>query len=485
MDIGRTNWNYIRERDPKLLTFKDRYYGPAYEFILLRLTDSLDTRQMYLARHLYNFLFFFAGVVAFFWLARRLFSSSWMALMASLCLVLSPRIFADSFYNTKDIPFMVVFIFAISTLVLFIKRPGWGISILHGAVSAFLIAIRVSGILIPMLTWVFLSARWVLQLRPGKIVLREILAGLIYLIFILGLTTLFWPILWHDPLSEFFGALNEMSHYPYGNDVLYLGHLLNPNQPPWHYIPIWISISTPLLYLVCFGLGVMTMLADLIRQPGKLFEGKKRDNLIILTCFFGPVLAVILLRSTLYNAWRQMFFIYPPFLLIAVQGMRSVIHFLGHRLRPFVLYPVLVISLAVGLSDPAIFMVRNHPFENVYFNRLAGENMAQIKQRFELDYWGLAFKQGVDYILKFDPGNIIPIYVTPPGIYYINYLLPDILQDRLVVKDSPNQARYFVGSYVFRPEEYPYKKKIYSIDVDGASLLSVFDLRVEPDNQSK
>ncbi len=101
VDIGRMNWSYIRNRDPQLLTFQDRYYGPAYEIILFRLNDTIDTRQMYLERHLFNFLFFFAGVVAFFWLAHRLFDSSWMALMASLCLMLSPRIFADFFITPK------------------------------------------------------------------------------------------------------------------------------------------------------------------------------------------------------------------------------------------------------------------------------------------------------------------------------------------------------------------------------------------------
>jgi hypothetical protein len=485
VDIGRMNWSYIRNRDPQLLTFQDRYYGPAYEIILFRLNDTIDTRQMYLERHLFNFLFFFAGVVAFFWLAHRLFDSSWMALMASLCLMLSPRIFADSFYNTKDIPFMVAIIFAMLTMVLFLDRPTWKTAVLHGGFSAFLIACRAPGIFIPVITFIFLAARWILQHRPAKVVGRELLASSMYLIFTLGLTTFFWPILWHDPLSEFINGLNRMSHFPYLSDFFYLGREIKPNQLPWHYIPVWISISTPLLYLASFGLSVIIMLVDLFRQPGEWFEGKKRNNLIILMCFFGPLLAVIMLHSNLYNAWRQMFFIYPPFLLAAVQGMRSVVRLLGRRLQPFVMYPVVVISLAVGLLEPAIFMVRNHPYEYVYFNPLAGENMVQIKQRFELDYWGLAFKPGIDYILTSDPGDKIPIYVTPPGENYIVHLLPANLRGRLVIKDSPNQARYFVGNYLHHPEEYPFQKKIYSVNVDGASILSVFDLRVEPDNQSK
>ena len=486
VNIGRANWSYIREHEPEFLTFQDRYFGPAYELILLRLTDSWDTRQMYLARHLFNFLFFSAGVAAFFWLAQRLFASSWVALLASLFLMLSPRIFADSFYNTKDIPFMVSFIFSMSSLVLFLDKPNWLAAVLHGSVSAFSIAIRVTGIFIPVITIVFLAAGLICQHKSGKIVRRDLLAGSIYLIALLGLTTLFWPILWHDPLGEFINALNRMANYPWIEDILFLGHFIKSNQLPWYYIPAWISISTPLLYVASFGLGVIIMLANLFRQPGNWFEGQKRNNLIILACFFGPLLAVMMLHSTFYNAWRQMFFIYPPLLLVAVQGIRSAIHFLGHRLQPLVMVPVLAISLAVGLGDPVLFAVRNHPYENLFFNRLAGENMAQIKQSFELDYWGLAFKQGIDYILLSDRGEKIPIYVTePPGEYYIDYFLPANLRDRLILKDSSDQARYFIGNYASHPEEYPFQKKIYSVYLDGASILSVFDLRMEADNQSK
>jgi hypothetical protein len=277
-----------------------------------------------------------------------------------------------------------------------------------------------------------------------------------------------------------------MSQYPWIGNILYLGNLIQTDQLPWHYIPVWISISTPLLYLGCFGLGVILMVAGLFRQSVNWFEGEERNNLIILACFFGPLFAVIILHSILYDAWRQMFFIYTAFLLIAIQGIRLGMRILRRWLQPITLYSCVAILLTIGLLDPVLFMVRNHPFENIYFNRLAGDNMVQIKQRFDLDYWGLAFKQGIDFILASDPGKEIPIYVTgPPGEEYIDNFLPDNQRNRLVIEDSPDQARYFVGNYRYHPEEYSFGKKIYSVTVDGASILSVFDLRLEPDNQNK
>jgi hypothetical protein len=486
LKIGQRNNSYVFKQNTALFSLKNRYYGAIYELAILRLTFSTDTRQMYLGRHLVNFLFFWIGLVGFFWLARRLFSNAWMGLLASVCLLLSPRIFADSFYNTKDIPFMVAVIFAMVTLVLFLDQPSWRLAVLHAWFSAFLIAIRIPGIFMPVLTLAFLAAGWVFRRRSGKMLRGELLAACLYMVLTIGLTILFWPILWHNPLGGFIHALKDMTNFSWNNTVLYLGQFTKAADLPWHYIPVWIAISTPLFYLAAFGFGIIAMLAGLFRRVGSWFDGEKRNYLIILACFFSPLLAVIVLHSTLYDAWRQMFFIYPPLLLAALYGMRAAARFFGRWLPSHFLVPAAALVLTVGLLDPAIFMLRYHPNENVYFNRLAGENMAQVNQRFELDYWGLSFKQGIDYILSTDPAEKIPVFIDgAPGEFYINYLLPENQKKRILSTDTPEEARYYITNYRWHVEDYPYKKEFYSVRVNGASILSVFDLRAEPDNRSK
>ncbi len=486
LKIALTNYAYIIKHDPGLLSFKNRYYGSIYELFLLKLTNNPDVRQMYLGRHLDNFLFYFLGVAGFFWLARRLFSNAWLALLASLCLVLSPRIFADSIYNTKDIPFMVAYIFAMITLLMFLDRPTLWSAFVHAGFSAFLIAIRVPGIFIPAITLAYLAAGWVFRRRPAPEVKRELLLVSFYLALTAGLIVLFWPILWHDPIGEFVNAIQNMSRFPWNNPVFYQGIPFQSADLPWHYIPVWIAISTPLLYLAGFVAGCAAMLADLFRRFGNWLEGEKRDNLIVLACFFGPLLAVLVVHPVLYDAWRQMFFIYPPLLLIAIQGMRTSAHWLNRVLPAHFAYTAGAIILAIGLLEPAVFMVRYHPNENVYFNRLAGENMARVRQLYETDYWGLAYKQGIDYILSTDPGEKIPVLVDKvPGVDYINFLLPKSQQNRLVLQGDITNARYFIADYRFHPQDYPYQNEIYSVKVDGASILSVFDMRGEPGNQSK
>lgn len=44
-------------------------------------------------------------------------------------------------------------------------------------------------------------------------------------------------------------------------------------------------------------------------------------------------------------------------------------------------------------------MVRLHPYEAVYFNRTVGGGLSGAHGRFETDYWGHSFKEGVRWLV--------------------------------------------------------------------------------------
>ena len=213
--------------------------------------------------------------------------------------MLSPRIFADAFYNTKDIPFMVAFIFAMLSMLIFLRSAGLGNRGFAWGMQRFPDCHSCAG---DHHSGHYLWRSWrqggSSSAEPLQAVGVELLAGCMYLIFTMGLTIFFWPILWQNPLLEFGTSLQLMSQYnTWTGQFLYMGEILGRNKIPWHYIPVWISITTPLLYLAGFGIGVIAMLVSLFRQPGGWFEGKKLGTLVVLMCFFGPLLAVILLHS--------------------------------------------------------------------------------------------------------------------------------------------------------------------------------------------
>jgi len=77
---------------------------------------------------------------------------------------------------------------------------------------------------------------------------------------------------------------------------------------------------------------------------------------------------------------------------------------------------VLTTALLLCLVPPVNFMVKNHPFEHLYFTRFAGRDMQEIKQRFELDYWGLSNRQALEYIVRTDTSRRIRVFpLNYPG----------------------------------------------------------------------
>jgi hypothetical protein len=170
-----------------------------------------------------------------------------------------------------------------------------------------------------------------------------------------------------------------------------------------------------------------------------------------------------------------MFFIYPAIVLIGIFGLRAVYEWIYHLVPKNVTMKIIYcLLILIGLSEPILFMARYHPFENVYFNFLAG-NPATLRNRFELDYWGLSYKQAIDFILVNDPRQQIKIAVAnPPGFDYINGGLSNTNKSRLVQVSIPGNADYFVSEFRWHPEDYPYEDEFYSIKVRGTKIMAVY-----------
>ena len=136
VDIGIANFDYITGDNQFLLEFKDRYYGPVFEVLLYAITRRMVPQRMMLVRYQLTFILFWLGLIAFACLARRISNRWYFTLMAPLLLLLSPRMLGDAFYNSKDIPFMAMFIISILTLVRLAEKPSLVNAMAHASHSA-------------------------------------------------------------------------------------------------------------------------------------------------------------------------------------------------------------------------------------------------------------------------------------------------------------------------------------------------------------
>gem|GEM_PF-559264 len=434
---GRAFLDYVLYGDQRLLENEvERNYGSFPDIILAVIQKAVkqDSRLIFLTRHLVLFLIFSLGVWFFFLLGCKIFGRWDIALLGCLLLVLSPRIFAHSFYNPKDTPLMTAVIVAFYTLVRLMEKPGPTKMIWLALACAVATDVRLMG----MLTFFLAGVAFLFLLgetaKDKKKVLGILALALGFTCLYVILTFLLWPTLWDDPVGRFISVFQFSTHHPWPGAQLYLGRYYHCNETPWHYIPVWIAISTPLLYLGLFFIGVCAFVLDVSRKRSLRGPARAWRSLILLW-FFVPPLASILLDVCTYNEFRHLFFIYPALLLIALRGLLAIYESVRKiRERKFLTAAKFILAAAMlaGLGRVAFFMVKNHPHENIYFNRLAGRDMASIGRNFELDYWGLSYKQGLEHLLRVDPSEIIKVAVDNRPGEYNSLILPREERCRLI-----------------------------------------------------
>lgn len=426
------NWGLILGATPRLadpesifLALRDRDYGVAFEFpaeLLIRILDINDS-DAYLFRHYLTFTIFYIAVYFFYRLARDRYESASWGLLGAALFILSPRFFGDSFFNDKDIVFASFYVIAIYTLVQFLVRPSIAKAFWHALACALAIDTRIVGVVLPVITAAAFLAYSVSQ---HQLNLRRLGVLAFYFVLLVLLVIGFWPWLWVNPVENFITAFRNMAHFRHGADMVFFGDIISARNLPWYYIPVWIGITTPIFYLVLMGVGLGALILNIWRTRvwSPLSWGLVQDSLFAMLSL-GPLIAVIVLHSILYNGWRQMYFIYAPLLLVALLGFKSLWNFSSrYRYWRYGLATLLILSF----SHTAYWMLRYHPHQYLYFNILAGK----FAQRFDVDYGGTSYKALLEKILRQDSTKTYSVF----PLYHLW------------------QINYFVGSQGLKPQEY-------------------------------
>lgn len=473
---GGVLWRFIFEDDDGLLKDRARYHGTIVPFLWMlmeRFDYFADSQRAYYFRHLGNFALFYIGIVGFYLLCRRGLGSWTWALLGALMLVLSPRLFGHAFFNPKDIPFMSLFIWAIFTCVWMLERPSWTATLAHALVCVVLINFRILGVLVPALSIGFLLARYVFMPDTRAPWSRTLAMFAVYfLILFVGVVSL-WPTLWDQPVQQLLNAFNHIARFPWRGDVLYLGEYHQSDRLPWHYPFVWMAVTIPIIYLALFPLGLFGFLRQLVADP-KSFQNYWLD-LLICAWMVTPVAAVLILDSVLYDGWRHLYFLYPAMLWFALKGARIIWMWLS-RSASIKFRPAWVAVFAFTLLANVASIVAYHPYQGVYFNRLAGIG-DQLRHRFELDYWGVSYRDGLNHILRTDPRERITVLAANLPGEWNSLILSDFDRRRLQFVFKARDADYFITNYRWHPGDYDFEPPIYSISAGGTRIMGVYAFR--------
>jgi len=455
---------------PDLMGYHDNDHGVLFELPLAWLAvlhPGPDARDYYLLRHAAVFMVSVVGAWALYRLGRQRFRDERLGLLAAGLLVLSPRFFAESFYNGKDIVFTALFTMGAWAVARVLARPTAGRAIVAGLATAAATDVRLLGLLlVPFALGLGFGGELAGRLRRAG-------AALLYLLATAGGAVAGWPYLWAAPLGNLQAAYASLSHYQWPGQLLYLGQELPATDLPWHYPLVWLSITTPLAYQVAAGLGLVVAVAGLARQPlTRLRQPAGQLDALFVGWLLGPLALIIGLHSILYDGWRHLYFIYPAVLLLAVRGGQWLWQQRARRgWRGVVLGAAMLAGAEVAAT--AVRMVRMHPQQQAYFSYLPARTAERL---FERDYWGLSYRQGLEYLVAQQPKG--PIYYDAshlPPIENNKVWLTPADRARLVL--APGAAgRYFLTGYRHTAGPYPDSvgQEVFAVRAGGVTILSVF-----------
>ena len=464
--------NYIRGNaaaiaDQSLLSGVDRVYGLAFELPLLLAERALglaDYHYIHRLRLTLTHLFFIIGGYFCYRLAYRLFPNRLIALFALLLYLLHPRLYAHSYFNSKDLPFLAMFSIALYLLERAFRRDTLaGFALLGIAVGA-LTNLRIMGLMLFPAVIAMRGLDW--RAASGGAGRKHILltGGLFILAGGLTLYALS-PYAWTNPLDYLLGGLALTANHPNVAVELFQGQRLLSTEMPPRYGIVWFSITTPPPVLLLGFIGMAMVAAQVIARPGAVFGNTRRRFLMLLLAAFAlPLLVVAALDANIFNGWRHLFFVYVPFCLLAAAGLGGLAAALARR-------PAGRIGIyglaAAGLGLIILQMAQIHPYQQEYFNFLV--NRAEpnyLSARYEMGYWRLGIKEGLEYLAARHPGERLALRANPDAVA----ILPKETRQYLTTAANAGPADYAV-TYQPQPQRPDlafnavYRRRVYNNDL--------------------
>ena len=387
--IGKAALDYIGGDGERAFASQelDRYFGAAFDAPLvlvergLGLEDSRD-RNAYRVRYLLTHLVFLAGGGFCYLLVLRMFGSRALALAAMILFLLHPRLYAHSFINSKDIPFLAMFMVALYLAHRAFRRETLGAFLLCGAGIGLLVNLRVMGLLLFGAVLV-LRALDVACARGREERGRALLAGGAFALAAILAYYASLPVLWTDPVGRFAELLRVLGSNPVVIYNLFRGELLHAGDgPPFDYVPVWVGITTPPAVLLLALAGAVAVVWRGMRRPRDLLRNTPlRFGLLLIALPVAMTVTVVVLENRLYHDWRHLYFLYAPLLLLAVRGLHWVTMVPRERWVRTGAYALAGAAIAVTVAG----MVRIHPHEDKYFNALVDRTTPErLASRYQL-----------------------------------------------------------------------------------------------------
>ena len=440
----------INNSIPKLLQYEFNEYGVFFEILLIAIIEILfenkNFTEIFYNRHFLNHFLFLISVFCFYFLCKDIFKNKLYSFFGSAILYTSPRIFAQSFYNDKDLVFLSFFVFLIFFSIKFIKKPLYYNAFFLGLFSAITSNIRIIGIYVVFLVIFFVIIQMLIE---KKFDFKKIKSIIVLLFFNFICLYIFWPLLWEAPLENIINSIKTFSKYPWEATVYYLGNFYKPEFLPWHYFLIYFFATNPiLLSAIIFG-GFLQVFMRFVKRfinidPNNhhkdIWKGEKEKIfLFILAIIITPIFLVYFFNSRLFNGWRHLYFLFPCLILFGIYFIDKI--YLSFFKKKKMIFAISILSIIT--INNLYNLVRLHPFQYIYFNSIFEKNVNQL---FEVDYWGVSNKSALENIINdnMEKNKIIIGVASFTNLDLSKEMLPDNLKNKIYISGQNYEKADFI-----------------------------------------
>jgi len=416
-----------------------------------------------------------AGVLTVFFtylLVQRALSTR-LAIFSVLFLIGFPRFLGHSFNNPKDIPLACISVITIYLYYLRLTSGRKRFSLLLIVAGGIGFATRIQYVIIPAMllsyTIIYICIKYsnIKQIIRELILLWDLFAAILASI---PMGIVFWPYFWSDTLiklqrmAEFYlyhQAQAKLLIRYWGEDYI-PGHSM-----PWHYAPVMLAITTPLITLGFFLIGSLRVIISWIRHR----VGEKETGFFYLLLVFWIVIGIvpfILPGQRVYGGIRHFLFIIPAFCIVAAIGMDSAIRRIEEKIKRWSCMVIALIFIFLFIS-----VLPYHPLYTVYYNALVGGPKGALN-RFSLENWGNSYKGACRFINENAEPDSTVLAMMIPDILRL-YLRSDI---KVLGPKSANipGTSYDYSIYFIRDLDLLKNKDkipVFSVSVKGQPICNV------------
>jgi len=490
-------------------------YGQAVDnlaYTIHRWTGSGDEMMV---RHIVNATFGWLAILFTALIGFRVSKKWFPAILISVLMFFSPRFLGHSFNNLKDLPLATTMVMGLYYILVFLQdfpKVKKSTMIMLAVSIGLAIAVRIGGLLLIPYFGLFCIVLFIKDygLKKQKITIsnqnrkiqktktgtaklqhanpdnKKIFGkmfkwGLIIVLAGYALAMLLWPYGLVSPIEHPKFVLTYMSKFAISLRQNFEGTMQWSDVLPWYYTSKFILLTIPIAVII----GMM-----LYPVLGGLKKNKWFDTFVIVFAFVFPVFWITYTKANVYGGWRHSIFAYPPMVALAGLGYGALAEWIAGKTKKISIsfINILVLVGVVGLLySPIRHIFKNHPYEYVYFNEIAG-GTKNAYGYYEMDYYYHSTREATEWVIAnaqktgLETGDkMIVSSWHPASVGYFLRNDTDRFQNGFLRWGERSNSDWDYSIFVvtgmpseqIKSEHFPPKNTVHTINVDGKPICFI------------